>query len=197
MKKIIRLTETDLTRIVKQILKENKKSKPKSITIELTKEWEDRVKEMKSDNLRGYIPFKTEYKLSEGLWVKIGSGPYEYNRSYLSGKQTFFFAEYVPNNDEIFVHNMNCFGNAIGKIAEETMAGQHFFMSVLDRGLSGTEDKPIGCVSGGYSYHKFEDGFEVGSTDHPGGYFKIVDTSGSEENEEEPLSERYYRKRRY
>jgi len=196
MKKIIRLTESDLARIVKQVLKESKKSKPKSITIELTEKWKDRLKQMKDDNSHGFTPMKSGYELSEDVWVKIGSGPYEYGRSNLSGKQTFFFAEYVPKNDEIFVHNMNCFGNAIGRIAEETVASKNFFMSVLDRGISGSEDRPIGCTSAGYSYHKFEDGFEVGSTDHRD-YFEIVDTSGSEENEEESLFERYYRKKRY
>jgi len=197
MKKIIRLTESDLTRIVKRVLKESKKSKPKSITIELTDKWKDRLKEIKSDNLHGYTPGKKEYKLSEGVWVKIGSGPYEYGRSNLTGKQTFFFAEYVPDNDEIFVHNMNCFGNAIGRIAEEDWNSENFFMYVLDRGISGSEDRPIGCISAGYSYHKFEDGFEVGMKSKGDNYFEIVDTSGSEENEEETLSERYYRKKRY
>jgi len=197
MRKVVRLTENDLARIVSRVLKESKKSKPRTITIELTEKWVDRLKEMKSEHSHGYTPMRSKYKLFEGMWVKIGSGPYEYNRNNLSGKQTFFFAEYTPNNDEIFVHNMNCFGDAINKIHEETMANENFFMNVLDRGLYDKDNRQNGCVTGGYSYHKFEDGFEVGMTDKGSHYFKIVDTSGSQESEEEPLSERYYKKRRY
>jgi len=71
MKKIIRLTESDLTRIVKQVISESKKKPSKSEILKMSKEEED--------NTKGYTKFMDiqpgEYFLRFGtngqLWQKI------------------------------------------------------------------------------------------------------------------------------
>jgi hypothetical protein len=84
----------------------------------------------------------------------------------------------------------------INKIANIEVGRKEFFSRILNEyGVSSENQNDSGfCVRAGFFYCKFEDGFEVGKKDHRG-YFQIVDTSEPKESEEEPLSERYYRRK--
>jgi hypothetical protein len=196
MKRIIRLTESDLTRIVKRVLKESKK--PKSITIEFLRKWKNKFKEMRSDNNRGFTAYNRKLELTENRWFKVGTGPY-IDFGIQKGTQSFYFAEYVPDNNEILVHVIKCAGyDIINDFKEKDEGNVGWFANKLENyGDVNKKDKngePYFCVHAKQIDCKFKDGFEVGMEDDRG-YFQIVNTSEPKESEEEPLSERYYRRK--
>lgn len=172
MKRIIKLTERDLTRIVKRVLKENMESKPKWIEIRFTDKWEDRMKSDREDNLQGHTPLGDTVTLRDnGNYHLVGLGPYKAR----TDSRMFYFATYEPKNNEIFVQNMECYGNHIDKAKDASYLSQNELDYLLDLGSEG-------CQSKGYAYHKFEaedGGFTVGAVSR-GGNFEIVATSNDD-----------------
>jgi hypothetical protein len=198
MKRIIRLTESDLTRLVKRIIRESNESKPKKIEIKFLPGWEERLEEMTDDNLKGHTPMGSTVTLeANDGGKKIGYGPYIMR----DNSRDFFYAEYRPQHNEITVSVYRCFGyDAIGR-AEDNY-NPPIFLTRDDLRPEESFDKQDKhkrnyCVSPGGSYSKF-DSCDVGEVDHRD-YFEIVATDGEyQQKEEEQLSERYFRrKRRY
>ena len=172
MKRIIKLTERDLTRIVKRVLKENIESKPEWIEIKFTDEWEDRMKSDRDDNLEGHTPLGDTVTLRDnGNYHLVGLGPYRMRNN----SRMFYFAQYAPEANEIFVQNMECYGNYIGRAEDASYLSQNELSYLLDLG-------PKGCQYKGYAYHKFEKedgGFTVGAIDRRDS-FEIVATSNDD-----------------
>jgi hypothetical protein len=198
MKKIIRLTESDLTRIVKRIIRESNESKPKMIEIKLLPGWKDRLKEMRDGDLKGHTPYGSTVKLmANNNGVKIGYGPYEMGEN----KRTFFYATYRPEISEIGVSSFNCFGYDAIDRAENSDSPPIYLTDDYYQPKDGFDkrdkNKTNFCVSAGGFGSEF-DSFDVGEVDHRD-YFEIVATDGEyQSKEEEQLSERYFRrKRRY
>jgi hypothetical protein len=199
MKRIIRLTESDLTRLVKRIIRESNESKPKKIEIKFLPGWEERLEEMTDDNLKGHTPMGSTVTLeANDGGKKIGYGPYIMR----DNSRDFFYGEYRPQHNEITVSGYRCFGNdAIGR-AEDNY-NPPIFLTRDDLRPEESLDKQDKykrnyCVGGvGEFYSKF-DSFDIGESDHRD-YFEIVATDGEyQQKEEEQLSERYFRrKRRY
>ena len=196
MKRIIKLTERDLTRIVKRVLKENIQSKPEWIEIEFTDKWEDRMKSDRDGNLKGHTPLGSTVTLRDnGNYHLVGLGPYRMRNN----SRMFYFAQYVPEANEIFVQNMECYGNYIDKAKDASYLSQNELDYWLDLG-------PEGCQSKGYGYHKFEKedgGLTVGAVSR-GGNFEIVATSNddmeisdteTDDMKDFPVMERRYRRR--
>jgi len=199
MKRIVRLTESDLSRIVKRIIRESNESKPKKIEIKFLPGWEERLGEMQDGNLKGHTPMGSTVQLSANDGgKKIGYGNYVMR----DNSRDFFYAEYRPQHNEITVSGYRCFGyDAIGR-AEDNYNPPIFLTrddlrpeESFDKQDKNKRNYCVGGVGGFYS--KF-DSFDVGEVDNRD-YFEIVATDGEyQPKEEEQLSERYFRrKRRY
>ena len=172
MKRIIKLTERDLTKIVKRVLKENIESKPEWIEIEFTVKWEYKMISKIDGDLQGHTPLGDTVTLRDnGNYHLVGLGPYRMRNN----SRMFYFAQYAPEANEIFVQNMECYGDYIGKAEDASFLTQNQMNNWLDLG-------PEGCQSKSFSYHKFEPedgGFTVGAIDHRDS-FEIVATSNDD-----------------
>lgn len=136
---------------------------PLSITIELTKEFEEDTRESK--NSEGNIGFTTllnpitlfnngtRYNL-----VKISTIPYDVRRDL----QFDFWASYRPKANEIYVNQ----SSATAKDLQNSLLNDNSIPST-----AGVVSK----LTPGY-YCKFENGFKVGEVDHRG-FFRIVAVS--------------------
>lgn len=138
----------------------NEEEKPTSITIELTDEFKERMKEQKnSDGDEGFISFDTKKELSNNgnsyNLVKVGTIPYDVKRDL----QFDFWASYRPKADEIYVNQ----SNSTAKDLENSMLKGDSIPSTA--GI-------VSKLEPGY-YCKFKNGFKVGEVDDRG-YFKIV-----------------------
>lgn len=151
----------------KGLLKEEEN--PESITIKFTDKWEDRMESDRDDNLQGHTPLGSTVTLRDnGNYHLVGLGPYRMRNN----SRMFYFAQYVPKANEIFVQNMECYGNYIDKAKDASYLSQNELSNWLDLG-------PKGCQDKGYAYHKFQkkDGsanFVVGAVSL-GGNFEIVE----------------------
>ena len=199
MKRIIRLTESDLTRLIKRVIRESNESKPKKIEIEFLPAWEKSLGEMTDDYLKGHTPMGSTVTLSANDGgKKIGYGPYILR----DNSRDFFYGEYRPQHNEITVSGYRCFGHdAIGR-AEDNF-NPPIFLTRDDLRPEESFDKQDKykrnyCVGGVADFHSKFDSFDVGEVDHRD-YFEIVATDGEyQKKEDEQLSERYFRrKRRY
>jgi len=138
----------------------SEEEKPTSITIELTDEFKERMKEQKnSDGDEGFISFGTKKELSNDgnrfNLVKVGTIPYDVKRDL----QFDFWASYRPKADEIYVNQ----SNSTAKDLENSM--------LKDDSIPSTAGI-VSKLEPGY-YCKFKNGFKVGEVDDRG-YFKIV-----------------------
>ena len=138
----------------------SEEEKPTSITIELTDEFKERMKEQKnSDGDEGFISIGTKKELSNNgnsyNLVKVGTIPYDVKRDL----QFDFWASYRPKADEIYVNQ----SNSTAKDLENSMLKGDSIPST-----AGVVSK----LEPGY-YCKFKNGFKVGEVDDRG-YFKIV-----------------------
>jgi hypothetical protein len=138
----------------------SEEEKPTSITIELTDEFKERMKEQKnSDGGEGFISFGTKKELSNNgnsyNLVKVGTIPYDVKRDL----QFDFWASYRPKADEIYVNQ----SNSTAKDLENSMLKGDSIPSTA--GI-------VSKLEPGY-YCKFKNGFKVGEVDDRG-YFKIV-----------------------
>jgi len=143
----------------KGLLKEEEN--PESITIKFTDKWEDRMKSNRDGNLQGHTPLGDTVTLRDnGNYGLVGLGPYRMRNN----SRMFYFAQYKPKFDEIFVQNMECYGDYINKAKDASILTQNQMSNWLDLG-------PKGCQNKGYAYHKFQkkDGssnFVVGAIGH-------------------------------
>lgn len=173
MKKIVRLNESDLIRIVKRVLKENLESRPNMIRVRLTPEL---VETMMEKNNFGGIDFNTEMDLISGMWYKIGQGRGNFHSQNYE-PQSFFFSKYKPNQNEIYTMEVRCKGRVHTDMAKQlTLMFDERFNNFLS-----SENPYDRCYDAGGFYSKFEtrDGkpnFDVGEQDHRG-YFEITKTS--------------------
>lgn len=138
----------------------SEEEKPTSITIELTDEFKERMKEQKnSDGDEGFISIGTKKELSNNgnsyNLVKVGTIPYDVKRDL----QFDFWASYRPKADEIYVNQ----SNSTAKDLENSMLKGDSIPSTA--GI-------VSKLEPGY-YCKFKNGFKVGEVDDRG-YFKIV-----------------------
>ena len=137
--------------------------KPKSITIELTDEFKDHMKQS-SETTSGNKGYTNDFTLPE-LWnngdrynfVKVGTIPYDIKRDL----QFDFWASYNPKANEIYVSQ----SNSTAKDLEEN--------SLLNSDSIPSTAGVVSKLTPGY-YCKFNNGFKVGEVDHRG-FFKIVD----------------------
>ena len=136
--------------------------KPKSITIELTDEFKDHMKQS-SETTSGNKGYTNDFTLPE-LWnngdrynfVKVGTIPYDIKRDL----QFDFWASYNPKANEIYVSQ----SNSTAKDLEEN--------SLLNSDSIPSTAGVVSKLTPGY-YCKFNNGFKVGEVDHRG-FFKIV-----------------------
>ena len=140
----------------------SEEEKPTSITIELTDEFKERMKEQKnSDGDEGFISIGTKKELSNNgnsyNLVKVGTIPYDVKRDL----QFDFWASYNPKANEIYVSQ----SNSTAKDLEEN--------SLLNSDSIPSTAGVVSKLTPGY-YCKFNNGFKVGEVDHRG-FFKIVD----------------------
>ena len=140
----------------------SEEEKPLSITIELTDEFKDHMKQS-SETTSGNKGYANGFTLPE-LWnngdrynfVKVGTIPYDVKRDL----QFDFWASYRPKANEIYVNQ----SNSTSKDLEEN--------SLLNSDSIPSTAGVVSKLEPGY-YCKFENGFKVGEVDHRG-YFKIV-----------------------
>jgi len=138
----------------------SEEEKPLSITIELTKEFEEHTRESKnSEGNVGFTSLITPITLSNNgtryNLVKVATIPYDVRRDL----QFDFWASYRPEANEIYVDQ----SSATAKDLEN---------SLLDGNSIPSTAGVVSKLTPGY-YCKFENGFKVGEVDHRG-YFKIV-----------------------
>ena len=139
----------------------SEEEKPTSITIELTDEFKERMKEQKnSDGDEGFISIGTKKELSNNgnsyNLVKVGTIPYDVKRDL----QFDFWASYRPKADEIYVNQSSATAKDLG--ANSSLEDNYIFSTA---GI-------VSKLEPGY-YCKFKNGFKVGEVDDRG-YFKIV-----------------------
>jgi len=218
MKRIIRLTESDLTRLVKQIIREEEEMdhqsqmaawreedakkllKPKLIEIKFLPKWDDEMSNMESGSSSGNKNIGSTVKLyADGSGQKIGTGPYDIKND----RQVFYYAYYKPYRNIITVVGYVCFGNVHREAANSDYAPEHLLNadseSYFNAKRSGESMKGLGFCKSGYGDFVSEfDSFDIGETDHRD-LFEIVGTDGElQPKEDDQLSERYFRnKRRY
>ena len=183
MKKIIKLTERDLTRIVKRVLKENKFSNPQYIEVELTSKWEDFMEEESEDSslgdTRGYGNYQEEtIKMVPNMLYNIGGGKHFGEDQYTVN----YFAEYNPKDSEIKIHVVDCFGKSRNDLDNVKKVSTND--TLWDKGSWDWDEDMFTtrpnvknkCAARGENMKSmFNRGFEVGERDHRG-YFEIVDT---------------------
>ena len=136
--------------------------KPKSITIELTDEFKDHMKQS-SETTSGNKGYASGFTLPE-LWnngdrynfVKVGTIPYDIKRDL----QFDFWASYNPKANEIYVSQ----SSSKAKDFEEN--------SLLKGDSIPSTAGVVSKLTPGY-YCKFNNGFKVGEVDDRG-FFKIV-----------------------
>lgn len=142
----------------------SEEEKPLSITIELTKEFEEHTRESKnSDGNIGFTTFNSAINLyNNGTrynMVKVATIPWDIRRDL----QFDFWASYRPKSNEIYVDQSNVSLNDLKRLDSSELQSTQPILS-----------EP-GIFSPGY-YCKFENGFKVGEVDHRG-YFRIVAVS--------------------
>ncbi len=138
----------------------SEEEKPKSITIELTDEFEKSMAEYKnSDNQKGFTNSLSAIELySNGdsyNMVKVGTIPWDIKRDI----QQDYWASYRPNANEIYVN--------ISSASNEEIEN-----SLLKGDSIPSTAGIVSKLNPGY-YCKFENGFKVGEVDHRG-FFRIV-----------------------
>ena len=141
----------------------SEEEKPLSITIELTKEFEEHTREYKnSEGNQGFTTLLTPITLfNNGTrynLVKISTIPWDIRRDL----QFDFWASYRPKANEIYVNQ----SSATAKDLENSLLNDNSIPST-----AGVVSK----LTPGY-YCKFENGFKVGEVDHRG-FFRIVAVS--------------------
>jgi len=205
MKKIIRLTERDLTRIVKRVIKENEdeynydntKNNPDTIFVKftfggLTRFYKQYIKPT-TDYYRDTFVYygswpELDPESSKGLEMKDNYfyllfklyNPEDSEKNNNYNKQgyppaTLYFIKYNKEAGEINIYSLN----ADDKIQQNFQANYSY--EFVGNRLNA--DWNTYCR---FNKNGKERVVDIGSTDHRG-YFKIVDTSGSEES----LSEKY------
>ena len=141
----------------------SEEEKPLSITIELTKEFEEHTRESKnSDGNIGFTTLLTPITLfNNGTrynMVKVATIPWDIRRDL----QFDFWASYRPKANEIYVNQ----SSATAKDLKNSLLNDNSIPST-----AGVVSK----LTPGY-YCKFENGFKVGEVDHRG-FFRIVAVS--------------------
>lgn len=174
MKKVVRLTESDLTRIVRRVLKENKSSHPQYIEVELTTKWEKFMeKELEDERLgdaRGHSNYQGQtIKMVPNMLYNIGGGKHVEEGQYTIN----YFAEYKPEDSKIEIHVIDCFGKSRNDLANVKKVSAHD--TPWDKKSSATKQYGNNkCEARGENMKSmFHKRFEVGETDHRG-YFEIV-----------------------
>lgn len=141
----------------------SEEEKPLSITIELTKEFEEHTREYKnSEGNQGFTTLLTPITLfNNGTrynLVKISTIPWDIRRDL----QFDFWASYRPKANEIYVNQSSATAKDLGN-------------SLLNDNSIPSTAGVVSKLTPGY-YCKFENGFKVGEVDHRG-YFRIVAVS--------------------
>ena len=182
MKKIIRLTERDLTRLVKRVLEESKFSHPQYIEVELTPKWkrfmEEEIENSQLGDTRGRSNYLNEtIMMSPKMLYNIGGGKHIFEDQYTVN----YFAEYKPEDSEIEIHVIDCFGKSRNDLADTKKVS--IYDSLWDKKswdwdenmFTTTPNVENKCAARGENMRSmFHRGFEVGERDHKG-YFEIVD----------------------
>ena len=177
MARIIRLTESDLTRLVKRVIRESKSSHPQYIKVELTTKWEKFMEKESDDeqlgDTKGYSNYKGEtIKMVPNMLYNIGGGKHFMEDEYTVN----YFAEYKPEDSKIEIHVIDCFGKSRGDLSNVKKVSTHD--TLWDKKSSGKTLGNNKCEARGENMKSmFHKNFEVGETDHRG-YFEIV---GSDE----------------
>jgi len=181
MGRIVRLTESDLTRLVRRVLKENKSSHSQYIKVELTTKWEKFMgKESEDERLgdtRGYSNYKGEtIKMVPNMLYNIGGGKHFMEHEYTAN----YFAEYKPEDSKIEIHVIDCFGKSRNDLDNVKKVSTND--TLWDKGSWDWDEDTFTtrpnvknkCAARGENMKSmFNKGFEVGETDHRG-YFEIV-----------------------
>ena len=141
----------------------SEEEKPLSITIELTKEFEEHTREYKnSEGNQGFTTLLTPITLfNNGTrynLVKISTIPWDIRRDL----QFDFWASYRPKANEIYVNQSSATAKDLGN-------------SLLNDNSIPSTAGVVSKLTPGY-YCKFENGFKVGEVDHRG-FFRIVAVS--------------------
>lgn len=147
-------------KLFENFLNEAENENPTSITIELTDEFRERMRELKNtEGNTGFTSFGTKKELSNNgnshNLVKVGTIPYDIKRDL----QFDFWASYRPKANEIYVNQ----SNSTAKDLENSMLKGDSIPSTA---------AIVSKLEPGY-YCKFKNGFKVGEIDDRG-YFKIV-----------------------
>jgi hypothetical protein len=181
MGRIVRLTESDLTRIVRRVLKENKSSHPQYIKVELTTKWEKFMEKESEDSrlgdTRGYSNYRGEtIKMVPNMLYNIGGGKHVDEDQYTMN----YFAEYKPEDSKIEIHVIDCFGksrNDLDNVKKVSINDTLWSKEPWDwdKGMFTTKPNVQNkCAARGENMKSmFHKRFEVGETDHRG-YFEIV-----------------------
>ena len=142
---------------------------PKSITIELTDKFIQRMKEYKSGRDTGFarigLPIELYNINGKYNMVKIGTVPFDISTDI----QHDYWISYHPNHNEVYVSQSVTSLNDIKKIKyEDKIDSDNTILTEMgEHGQS--------LFSTGY-YGKFNNGFKVGEVDD-NGYFKIIKTT--------------------
>jgi len=166
MKKIIRLTESDLVRLVKRIIREDDNLIPSSITVELTDEFIDSKELYKTNN-----PITMRPEIYYNLGNTEASAYEDVN---------VYFAVYRPDIKEI---QGICFvipGNQKGEIEWFLYLEKksQLFPNEIEGIMRFVEKGELKLVPD-FDTNFRDDGLKVGSMDHRE-YFEIVDVSYSQ-----------------
>lgn len=181
MKRVIRLTELDLKRIVNRVIREDltEYKDPFSITVVPTEEFKSKINEIKnSEGKSSFLALSSEFTLKNNgdrfNLVKVATTPFDlsennYNGKLYLGKQDDYWLSYIPENEEIYVHE----SRMIGTSAALNGFSQDSELTNTDRRFATKDYNEEGLTWIGGYYCKFENGFEVGQQDHRG-YFEIT-----------------------
>lgn len=160
---------------------ENFEEHPKSIVIETTPKFDEKMREYVNATTRdrGFSSLNSKIELfndgNEFNYVKVGTIPFDIG----SNNQQMYWASYHPEANEIYVSMSATSAEETQRL--EDVAGRDgiLYNHQIDRLFKGKFNPGFYC--------KFENGFNVGEEDHRG-YFKIVSVKNELEEITENLS---------